>query len=272
MAVKRWTFWIAAILLLGVAAALVWQGHVIRQQSARLVQLSVENNRLRQRMEALARQSAAGIPVSPEAAPAEKNPAHPEKLVRNPEDVIGIQRLQLNLADANSHIARLQSRVDEAEAAIQNLTVDNKRLSASEADLTANLAAANLAVDALQKELKSKNDRVGQIEIAYQKLRDQSAADTKKVAQTQQIAGELQEIYQRREVYLNNILRRYRQITEQYRSLSGVLDAQRTDAPGASSADLARIQDSIAMAEDDLRQLTNLNAQALRLQKKMAGK
>ena len=60
--------------------------------------------------------------------------------------------------------------------------------------------------------------------------------------------------------------------TEQYRSMSGVLQAQRTDAPAAGSADLARIQDSIAMAEEDLRQLNNLNAQALLIQKKMAAK
>jgi hypothetical protein len=65
-------------------------------------------------------------------------------------------------------------------------------------------------------------------------------------------------------------LRRYRQITEQYRSMAGMMQTQRTDAPAAGSADLARIQDSIAMAEEDLRQLNNLNAQALLIQKKMA--
>ena len=178
----------------------------------------------------------------------------------------------LSLADANSTIARLQSRMDEAEAKIQNLTVDNRRLSGSETELTQNLAAANQAVDALQKELKSRSDRVTQIEIAYQKLRGQSGTDAQKLAQLQQLAAELQGIYQRREVYSNSILRRYKQINEQYRSMSGVMQAQRTDAPATGGADLARIQDSIAMAEEDLRQLDGLNAQALRIQKKMAGK
>jgi hypothetical protein len=139
------------------------------------------------------------------------------------------------------------------------------------ADLPHNRAAANLGVDALKKHLNSKSDRATQIEVAYQRLREQSGAESQKVAQLQQLAAELQEIHQRREVYLNGILRRYKQITEQYRSLSGVLQAQRTEAPAGGSADLARIQDSIAMAEEDLRQLNNLNAQALRIQKKMAG-
>ena len=160
----------------------------------------------------------------------------------------------------------------EAEAQIQNLRLDNKRLAGSEADLQENLAAASQAVDSLQKELKSSRDRVTQVEIAYQKLRDQSGGDAQKITQLQQLAAELQDIHQRREGYLNGILRRYKQITEQYRSMAGVLQTQRTDAPAAGSADLARIQDSIAMAEEDLRQLNNLDAQARLIQKKMAGK
>ncbi|MGB7762002.1 MAG: hypothetical protein WBL61_19380, partial [Bryobacteraceae bacterium] len=188
------------------------------------------------------------------------------------EDAIAIGRLKLSLADANASVARLESRADEAEAQVQELTADNKRLAASEADLKESLTAANQAVDALEKELKRTRDRVAQVEVAYQKLRDQSGIDARKLSEIQQLAADLQDIHKRREVYLNEILRRYRQITEQYRSVAGVLQAQRTDAPAAGSADLARIQDSIAMAEEDLRQLNNLNAQALLIQKKMAAK
>ena len=165
-----------------------------------------------------------------------------------------------------------RSRADDAESQIRNLSLENKRLAASEADLKESLSTANQSVEALQRELKSSRDRVTQVEIAYQKLRDQSGGDAQKVAQLQQLATELQDIHQRREVYLNSILRRYKQITEQYRSMSGVLQAQRSDGPAAGGADLARIQDSIAMAEEDMRQLSSLNAQARLIQKKMAGK
>ncbi len=134
------------------------------------------------------------------------------------------------------------------------------------------LATANQTVDVLQKELKSNGDHATQIEIAYQKLRDQSGADAQKLAQLQQLAAEMREIQQRRETYLSIVLRRYRQITEQYRSLAGVLQDQRTGTPSAGSTDLARIQDTISLAEEDLRQLSNLDAQALRIQKKMSEK
>ena len=268
MAVKRWS--LAIIVLLAAAVAVVWQVRVSRRQAARLAQSAVENAQLRQRVADLTR--AAEVPAAAPAQPAAESPGalRAAKPAAHPEDAIAIQRLKRSLADAIASVARLELRADEAEAQLQDLTVDNKRLTASEADLKENLSAANNAVNALEKELKSSRDRVTQVELAYQKLRDQSGTDAHKLSDIQQLAAELQSIHKRREVYLNGILRRYRQITEQYRSLSGVMQAQRTDAPAAGSADLSRIQDSIAMAEDDLRQLNNLNAQALLIQKKMA--
>ena len=267
MAVKRWSIWI--VLLLAAAVTVAWQVRINRQQAARLARLSAENAQLRQRVADLSRAPAAP-PVEP-AQPAEAGPQRPSKPAGNPEDAIAIQKLKLSLADANASVSRLELRAGQAEAKVQDLSLDNKRLSASEADLKDNLSAANQAVDALQKELKSSRDRVTQVEIAYQKLRDQGGADARRLAEIQQLAAQLLDIHKRRENYLNSVLRRYRQITEQYRSLSGVLQTQRTDAPAAGGADLARIQDSIAMAEEDLRQLNVLNAQALLIQKKMAG-
>ena len=274
MAVKRSSLWVAAIVVLGAAVALVWQVRVNREQAARLAQLSAENRVLRRRAGILALQAAPVVSSPPTEAPADRarSAPPPPKPGENPEDQIAIQRLKLSLSDANASIARLQSRRDEAEARIQDLALDNKRLAASEADLTQSLATANQTVNVLQNELKSRSDHATQIEIAYQKLRDQSGADAQKLAQLQQLAAEMREIQQRRETYLNNVLRRYKQITEQYRSLAGVLQDQRTGTPAAGSTDLARIQDTISLAEEDLRQLSNLDAQALRIQKKMSEK
>jgi small-conductance mechanosensitive channel len=275
MAVKRSSLWVAAaVVVLGASVALVWQVRVNWRQAARMAQLSAENRVLRKRADILALQA---VPVvappaaEPPAAQGRSAPRQP-KPGENPEDLIAIQRLELSLADANASIARLQSRLDEAEAKIQDLAVDNKRLAASEADLTPSLATANQTVDVLQKELTGLRDHSTQIEIAYQKLRDQTGADAQKLAQLQQLAAEMLEIQQRRETYLNSIVRRYKQITEQYRSLAGVLQDQRTGTPEAGSTEMARIQDAISLAEEDLRQLSNLDAQALRIQKKMAGK
>lgn len=260
-------------MLVAAAVAVIWQVHTSRQNAATVAQLSGENARLRERVADLTR--AAGFASATTAPPpptAGQNTPRAGKPASNPEDAITLQKLKLSLSEANASVARLESRADDADAQIRNLNLENKRLAGSEADLKENLASANQTVDALQKELKSSRDRVTQVEIAYQKMRDQSGGDTQKIAQLQQLAAALQDIHQRREVYLNSILRRYKQITEQYRSISGVLQAQRTDAPATGTADLARIQDSIAMAEDDLRQLNSLDAQARLIQKKMAGR
>jgi DNA repair exonuclease SbcCD ATPase subunit len=266
VAVKRWILLLIALAVAAAAAAL-WEAGVNRRQAARLSQLSAEIDRAR-KTAAEPRNTAVSPAGAPAPLPATASPGAPRVVSTriNPEDVIAVQRLKLSLADANASIARLESRADDAEAQIRNLTLENKRLAGSESDLKESLSAANQTVDALQRELKSSRDRVTQVEIVYQKLRDQSSGDTQKIAQLQQLASDFQDIHQRREVYLNSILRRYKQITEQYRSLSGVLQTQRADG------DLTRIQDSIAMAEEDLRQLNNLNAQARLIQKKMAGK
>jgi DNA repair exonuclease SbcCD ATPase subunit len=272
VAVKRWILLVLALALAAGSAA-VWEVRANREQAARLTELSAQTKRLRARVADLTRTPS--VPAgTPAQAPPEEAVGRPRasKPLINPEDAIVIQRLKLSLADANSSVARQESRADEADAQLQNLRLENKRLAGSEADLKENLAAANQLVDTLQKELKGNRDHVTQVEIAYQKLRDQSGGDAQKLAGLQQLAGELQDIQQRREGYLNGILRRYKQITEQYRSIAGVLQAQRTDGPTTGSADLARIQDSIAMAEEDFRQLTNLDAQARLIQKKMAGK
>ncbi len=268
MAVKHWVIAIALCLVAAVVPAWVVSVRTEKKVDA----LAVENSRLRARVADLSCTTAPPVisqPEPPQGSPIAPRPPRPSG---NPEDAIAIQKLKLALADANASIARLQNRADQAEAQVQAQAVDNKRLSASEADLKENLSQVNQAVDALQRELKSSRDRATQVEIAYQKLRDQSGADSKKLADMQQLALELQDIYKRRETYVNSILRRYRQITEQYRSISGVLQAQRTDAPSTSSTDIARIQDSIAMAEEDLRQLNSLDAQAQLIQKRMAAK
>jgi len=270
VAVKRWGI---LVILLAAAAVAVWRESVVRRQANQIAAATHQNEQLRRQVNDLTRAAPPGSAASA-PAPATEIPAAPRaaRPSMNPEDAIAIQRLKLSLGDANVSIARLEARADEAEAQLRNLRVENKRLAASESDLKESLSTANQAVDALQKELKSSRDRVTQVEITYQKLRDQSGGDVQKIAQLQQFAAELQDIHQRREAYLNSILRRYKQITEQYRSMSGVLQAQRTDAPAAGSADLARIQDAIAMAEEDLRQLNSLDAQARLIQKKMAGK
>ncbi|PYT26861.1 MAG: hypothetical protein DMG58_21550, partial [Acidobacteria bacterium] len=64
-----------------------------------------------------------------------------------------------------------------------------------------------------------------------------------------------------------------REITEQYRAMSGVMASRRDrDVAPVGTTEIARIQNAISQAEEDLKQIDALNAQASRLEKKLPAK
>ncbi len=269
MTIKRSAV-IAWALGLCLAAALAGVAYLARsaaRQSAELERLSHENVELRALAEALRKappQAPAAAAPAPPVAPPPREPAEA------PDQKALVERLHTSLADAHAALTQLDARVHELQVEVQNLSTENKRLAASETELNDNLASANRLVTALQSELKSRNNRVVQLEVENGKLRDQTAAGGKKMAQVAKLLGELQEVHRQRESLLEGILRRYREVTNQYRTLAGALeDRGNPEGHGLAGADVARIQDSISQAEDDLRQLSALNAQALRLEKQL---
>jgi hypothetical protein len=76
----------------------------------------------------------------------------------------------------------------------------------------------------------------------------------------------LEDLNRRREVLLNNMVRRYREVTDQYRTLSLRVQSRADQLgldPGAG--EISRIQTSVQQAEEEFRQLNSLNAQAAKL-------
>ena len=267
--------WVALLLAAAVAAAVLWtwqsQRRARRVFESRMAELEHENRGLRARL--------AGPPPTAPAAAAPAAPA-PGKEGRPAgpgtgqyiEAVRAMGALQQQLDAAKTHLESVSTREQQLEAQMEKLTADNKRLSASEEDLNANLSSANNLVVALQKELKTKSDRLVEIEIEAQKVKDRGRADQQRIQDIAKLSAQLEELYRRRDTYLNNVLRRYKDVTEQYRSLAGMMENRGADTPGITAADLSRIQNSIALAEEDMRQINSLNAQAVRLEKKISGK
>jgi len=137
------------------------------------------------------------------------------------------------------------------------------RLSESEEQL----AGANRLAEAMQGELKGKNDRLVPLQTANKSLREENRQAREKIRRLTELSAELEDVNRRREAYLTGIIRRYRELTEQYRALATRLE-NRSEAP--SGADMTRIENTVSMAEEDLRQLRNLNAQAERIQRQIA--
>lgn len=267
------------LLFLAIAIAsgigVLWEARLVREQSAQVARRTRENQDLRSEVDRLSR-------AQPAATPAPMLPAAPRVAPPNaPASGAGVSaaaeqqvlRMREELGQSSAEVTRLQSRVSELQTGIENATEENRRLAAAAEELKRNLADANQTIETIRAELKSNSGRMAQIESANAKLKEEAAASGQSASQLKQTSADLEGLFRRREMYLNNILRRYREITEQYRAMSGVLDSRR-DREGAPvrSTEIGRIQNAIAMAEEDLKQIDALNAQAARLEKKLSAR
>lgn len=234
-------------------------------QFSRLTTLESENRQLRAASEKLAREADAlrhGL-ANPEPGPARAETPRERSTaaIDSVEQAKLLFQFRDKLTSANSAIAALQDRIHELETATQRSVEENRRLAASEADLKEQIAGSARVLIAIKDELKGKEQRLGQLETANNALRDENRANSSKLNQISGLLRDLEEINRRRETYLTAMLRRYKDVTEQYQALSARLD----NPP----PDMSRIQDSIAMAEEDMRQLASLNAQAARIRQRI---
>jgi len=259
-------------LLAAAGVAIYWESRLISSQATQLSLRMQENDQLRRRVDRLSRaEPAQPSPQAPAPAPrlALRNaPGGGTQAISAAEHQV--ERLQDSLDRSNAEVARLQSRLSDLEAQMANVTEENRRLRAADEDLKRGLAEAHETMEKVQTDLKANSSRVQELESANRRLQEESAGGKQSAAQTRQVAAELDGLFRRREMYLNNILRRYKDVTEQYRALAGVLDSRRDrQAAPASGNEISRIQNTIAMAEEDMKQLQALTAQAQRLQKKL---
>lgn len=266
-----------------VGAAGFWFGRTAHpgNDSARVAQLTQENQELKSMIEKL--RSSRNEPPQPADTrdtpkDGRSNVLPHRKESTQTDDSEALRGLRESLAATHRTIEELQSRTTELNTQLDESRQEQKRLAAIESDLTEQLAAAKRLAETKDTELDRKNNQLTQTEAANKKLRDDAAASSSKSTQVLQASNELQELYRRRESYLNTLISRYRDITEQYRAFTSVLENRRgpEGTPGGSVSiagpELARIQTTITMAEEDLRQLTTLNAQAQQIQKKLTTK
>ncbi len=268
-----WLFLLLLAVAIGSGVGVLWQARALREQAAQMGERTRQNLDLRRELERLSR-------AQPASAPAQAPPTAP-RLAQPKAPATGMdalsaaeheaRRLSEALVQSNTEVARLQARVSELQTGIESATEENRRLASAHEELKRSLSDANQTVETIRAELKSNSSRMAQLESANAKLRGDATRASQSAAQLDQTASELEGLFRRREMYLNNILRRYREITEQYRAMSGVLDSRRNrEAAPVSSTEISRIQNAIALAEEDLKQIGALNAQASRLEKKLA--
>lgn len=259
------------ILVVVLVSGLVWEGRTITRLQEKIAALSRENGDLLRRVGDLTRSqpaaaSALPVPAAVRAPRPGEDAAMAEALASSEQQ---LRHLRDSLTQTTAETSHLQTKVGELEARLENETAENHRLSAALDDGRSNLDSANQALDALRGEVKANSTRVAELDRLNSRLKEENAARKQSSEQTQQTISDLEGILRRREMYLNNILRRYKEITEQYRGISAVRDGRDRETSPVSTAEISRIQNSIALAEEDLKQISVLSAQAERLQKKL---
>lgn len=187
------------------------------------------------------------------------------------EAIRTVGQLKESLAAANAAVEQLKNRTAELESQLEKSAHQNRSNEARLAELTDKNQSLSGVVEAMQTELKGKSDRLVPLQMANKTLREENRAANDKISKITQIVDQLDDIHRRRDVYLTSILRRYNEITDQYRSLASRFD-HRGEGSGPSGVEISRIQNSISMAEEDLRQINALNAQAERLLRRMRKK
>lgn len=176
---------------------------------------------------------------------------------------------QEKLSQATSTIEALDGKAAELEASVGHLTEENRKLAASTEELEDRLARANRVVEAMQTQLKDGSERMVNLEVRNRVLRQEQRDAEDKLTRSRKMIAELEDLNRRREDLLTNIVRRYREVADTYRTVS--LPQENTEQFGpATGVDLARIQHALSLAEEDLRQLRSMNARAERLEKELA--
>ena len=261
-------------LLLALIVALAASVGMMLRQSRRLAALqrqqAADLQSLRGAREALRQRELQKAPAEPES-PAPLGAYQATLAKRN----VTIERLRGELGEAQSHLKELQTQLSNASDEREKALASADELHQKERkDWQSRLEASKQDLESVQAELQASRQRLTALEADNAKLKADNSAGAAHAADSAHVLTELQDLDSRREAYMTSIMRRYRDITSQFRAMSGMLGSTRDSNSTSpfSDAALTRIQSAVSAADDDLRQLTELNAQARQLEKKLAKK
>jgi chromosome segregation ATPase len=187
---------------------------------------------------------------------------------------VTIEGLSRELDEAQANIKELQAQLSSSSDERQKaLASADERHQKEREDWQSQLDALKQQLDSAQAESQASRQRLAALEADNAKLKSDNSAGSARLAEFARVIPNLQDLDRRRDAYLTSIMRRYRDITSQFQAMSGMLDSSREPKSSAfNDAALTRIQNAVSLADDDLRQLTELNAQARQLEKKLVKK
>lgn len=264
-----------AFILGGSALGLIaWQALQLKAAREHQLEAGRTLRELRSRLRA-AQLSAPRAGAAPEPAaptkPVTVRPGVPDNQAIAGRDVV-IADLRRQLGNAQNDIGRLNERIalfDDQQR--KSASSANERFATAQTDWQTRLTNVEHQLELAQSEARATRDRLADKEKANAKLKEDNKDLSVRSAEISRLLADLQDLERRRDQYLTSALRRYRDITGQFRAMSGMLDSSREPSSNSLNGPaLTRIQSTIALAEDDLRQLHEFNAQAQQVERKLA--
>jgi hypothetical protein len=185
-----------------------------------------------------------------------------------------IERLDRELAETRATMTDLQTQLSTSnDQNTKALTTAQENLQKQQADSQAQLEDLQKKLDAALAQSDIARQRAAALEADNAQLKTSTTAVATQATDVSHIIASLQDLDRRRDIYLTSILRRYRDITGEFHAMSSMLDTSHDPSSGAcSGAVLSRIQNAVNSAEDDMRQLSELNARTQKLEKQLLKK
>jgi len=204
------------------------------------------------------------VPPQPtrEEPRAAKEPTHNHpsfESTANPEADLLRSRLQGTVAT----VKKLEAQITEMQEQLRASSEERAKFTASEEQNRNRIEELSRTVDGLSGERAALGKKVTELEASNAKLRDTYADASKKQGQIGRLASDLEDISRRQQMYLTNMVRRYREVTDLFRAYPGVIENK------GNSPEISRIQSVLATADEDLRQFSDLNMRLGRVQKQI---
>jgi len=185
-----------------------------------------------------------------------------------------LKGLNVELNDARARADQLQAQLaDSSGQQAKALANETQRYEKAQADWENRLATVQQQLEAAQSDAEAARLRVSALEADNTRLRNSSSAVSTQTQEMGRVLASEQDLVRRRNAYLTSILRRYRDLTGEFRAMSGMLDSSRdANSNALSSQALTRLQNTISQTEDDMRQLNDLDDQIRQLEAKLTKK
>ncbi len=211
------------------------------------------------------------IPAEDTPAPvAAPHPAPPQAAPHRESVDVGkylamIDQLRARAAELEKDVQEARLEAEHQREKLSTQTDDLKRAADQLGDAREAILKQQRISEALDTELKFKAQRLTQSETNEKLLQDRLAKSEQAAKRVVVTSKEVEDLNRRREASLVTLERRYREITDLYRSFSLNLQTRETPGQGLQAGDLSRIQTALQQAEEELRQLRSLNARVVEL-------